>query len=44
MIVESMGPDRDQTHYPWICSQTRIFCGLTDATEIIEKLNELARI
>ena len=23
-LHESMGPDRDQTRDPWICSQTRI--------------------
>ena len=25
-LHESMGPGRDQTHGPWICSQTRICC------------------
>ena len=25
-LRKSMGPDRDQTRDPWICSQTRIYC------------------
>ena len=25
-LHESMGPGRDRTHDPWICSQTRICC------------------
>ena len=24
-LHESMGPSRDRTHDPWICSQTRIY-------------------